>query len=151
MTEASFIDADRRGWLAVLARASRAELEQAAERAGPQPAPEPVRPAEAGMIMLRGRVGGTGNAFNVGEATVTRAALRVGPWLGVGYVLGRDHRRAELVAWFDALLQDAQRRPALLRQVVEPLARGQSEARARRAAEVDGSRVEFFTMVREAA
>ena len=103
------------------------------------------------MVMLRGRVGGTGDPFNVGEATVTRSALRVGERLGIGYVLGRDKRRAELVALFDALLQDSKRRPALLREVVQPLAREQIEARARRAAEVAGSRVEFFTMVREAA
>jgi alpha-D-ribose 1-methylphosphonate 5-triphosphate synthase subunit PhnG len=151
MTDASQTDASRREWLAVLARASRADLELALDRVGPLPSHEPVRAPESGMIMLRGRVGGTGDAFNVGEATVTRSALRVARYLGVGYVLGRDRRRAELVALFDALLQDPLRRPALLREVVEPLARAQAEARAARVAEVAGSRVEFFTMVREAA
>lgn len=151
MTDASPLDANRREWLAVLARADRTQLESAIGRAGPLPSPEPVRAAESGMVMLRARVGGTGDAFNAGEATVTRSAVRVGLHLGVGYVLGRDKRRAELVALFDALLQDPARREALLRQVVQPLARGQAEARATRAAQVAGSRVEFFTMVREAA
>jgi alpha-D-ribose 1-methylphosphonate 5-triphosphate synthase subunit PhnG len=148
MTELEQSNARRRGWLAVLARASRDELERAAEHAGPLPTPQPVRRAESGMIMLRGRVGGTGDAFNLGEASVTRSALRVGEYLGLGYVLGRDRRKSELVALFDALLQDAARQSALLRDVVEPLARAQQDLRARASREAAASRVEFFTMVR---
>jgi alpha-D-ribose 1-methylphosphonate 5-triphosphate synthase subunit PhnG len=148
MTELKPSDARRRGWLAVLARASTGELESAARRVGPLPAPQPVRAAESGMIMLRGRVGGTGDAFNLGEASVTRSALRVGHYLGLGYVLGRDRRKSELVALFDALLQDAARQGALLREVVEPLARAQQDARERASREAAASRVEFFTMVR---
>ena len=101
--------------------------------------------------MLRGRVGGTGDVFNLGEATVTRCAVRVGDRLGVGYVLGRDRRHAELVALLDAMLQDAERRPALLRTIIEPLERGQAQEREARSRAVAASRVEFFTMVREAA
>lgn len=138
----------RRQWLAVLARSGREQLEQALADA---PAHDAVRPPECGMVMLRGRVGGTGDVFNLGEATVTRCAVRVGDCLGVGYVLGRDRRHAELVALFDALLQDATRRSSLLRTVIEPLAAAQAQARASRSREVAASRVEFFTMVREAA
>lgn len=141
-------DAPRRRWLGVLARAGRESLEAALAAIAPAPAAQHVRAPECGMVMLRGRVGGTGDAFNFGEATVTRCAVRLGEQLGVGYVLGRDRRHAELVAMLDALLQDPARGPALLREVVEPLARRQDEAAARRAAEVAGSRVEFFTMVR---
>jgi alpha-D-ribose 1-methylphosphonate 5-triphosphate synthase subunit PhnG len=82
---------------------------------------------------------------------VTRCAVRVGDYLGVGYVLGRDRRHAELVAVLDAMLQDGARQVALLRDVVDPLAQAQAEARAARSREVASSRVEFFTMVREAA
>lgn len=137
----------RQQWLAVLARAPAGVLETSLARVG-VPAHEVVRAPECGMVMLRGRVGGTGDPFNVGEATVTRCAARVGAHLGVGYVLGRDHRRAELTAIFDAMLQDADRRAALLREVVQPLAREQAAARTQRSREVAASRVEFFTMVR---
>ncbi len=147
MTAEAFPPSRRQRWLAVLARAPREQLEQAVSQAEAAQH-ELVRPPECGMVMLRGRVGGTGDAFNLGEATVTRCAVRVGEQLGVGYVLGRDRRRAQLVAFLDALLQDAGRTEALQRDVVDPLAREQAEAHARRSREVAGSRVEFFTMVR---
>jgi len=137
----------RQRWLAVLARAGREPLERAfATLAAPRH--QLMRAPECGMVMLRGRVGGTGDAFNLGEATVTRCAARIGEHLGVGYVLGRDRRQAELVAVLDALLQDPRRQPALLRELVEPLAREQAQARAQRSREAAASRVEFFTMVR---
>jgi alpha-D-ribose 1-methylphosphonate 5-triphosphate synthase subunit PhnG len=148
MTVDASTPATRQRWLAVLARSARAPLERAASELPAVPAPELVRPPECGMVMLRGRVGGTGDAFHLGEATVTRCALRVGAALGVGYVLGRDRRHAELVALFDALLQDPARQPGLLRQLVEPLAREQAQQRERRSSEAAASRVEFFTMVR---
>lgn len=137
----------RKRWLAVLARGGRERLEQALASAG-APAYRLVRAPECGMVMLRGRVGGTGDAFNLGEATVTRCAVRLAERLGVGYVLGRDRRHAELVAICDALLQDPQRQAALLRELVDPLEREQAERRAARSREVAASRVEFFTMVR---
>ena len=101
------------------------------------------------MVMLRGRVGGTGDAFNLGEATVTRCALRVGSGaLGVGYTLGRDRRKAELVALFDALLQDETRQVHLQQTVLEPLARQQAAQRDAASRSAAASKVEFFTFVR---
>lgn len=142
-------NAPRRDWLAVLARATLAELEALAPPLGTLPPITYVREAETGMVMLRGRVGGTGDAFNLGEASVTRCALRLaeGP-LGVGYTLGRNRRKAELVAVFDALLQDPVFHPDMATTVIAALAKGQAEQReavSRHAAE---SRVEFFTIVR---
>lgn len=140
-------DNPRQHWLGVLARTGRDALEQALARITPPPH-ELVRSPENGMVMLRGRIGGSGDPFHFGEATMTRCAARIGEHLGIGYVLGRDRRQAELVAVFDALLQDAQRRPMLLREVVEPLAREQARRREERSRAVASSRVEFFTMVR---
>lgn len=139
---------ERRRWLAVLARASRAELEEAVAGQQPMLAAQPVRPPETGMVMVRGRVGGTGDAFNLGEVTVTRCALRLAGTLGVGYTLGRDKGKAELIATLDALLQDSGRRTRLLREVVEPLQRRQTAARDAASGAAASSRVEFFTMVR---
>lgn len=138
----------RQRWLAVLARAAQEPLERAVQQWLPAASHAVVRPPECGMVMLRGRVGGTGDAFNLGEATVTRCAMRVDEHLGVGYVLGRDRRQAQLVALLDALLQDPRRQQQLLREVVEPLARQQAGEREQRSREVAASRVEFFTMVR---
>ncbi|MDO9113702.1 MAG: phosphonate C-P lyase system protein PhnG [Polaromonas sp.] len=139
----------RRRWLAVLARATRPELEKAWALLGALPPLEHVRPAESGMVMLRGRVGGTGDAFNLGEASVTRCALRVGPGaLGVGYALGRDRRKAELIAVLDALLQDPTRHADIMHAVVEPLARQQAAQRDATSRAAAASKVEFFTFVR---
>jgi len=133
----------------VLARATRLELEQALTLLGVLPPLTHVRPAESGMVMLRGRVGGTGDAFNLGEASVTRCALRVGAGaLGVGYALGRDRRKAELIAVLDALLQDPARHADLMREVVEPLARQQAAQRDATSRAAAASKVEFFTFVR---
>lgn len=148
MTSTDIFQQSRRHWLAVLARADTDELERAAAGLGAMPAAQTVRPPETGMVMLRGRVGGTGDAFNLGEASVTRCALRIGDALGVGYALGRDKRKSERIAWFDALLQDGARREALLRDVVEPLAHAQAARRQAQGEAVASSRVEFFTMVR---
>ena len=139
----------RRQWLSVLARASRPELENALTLLGDMPPLELVRPSEPGMVMLRGRVGGTGDAFNFGEASVTRCALRVGSSaLGVGYTLGRDRRKAELIAIMDALLQDDERHVQIQREVIGPLAARQTAQRDATSRSAATSKVEFFTFVR---
>lgn len=98
--------------------------------------------------MLRGRVGGTGDAFNVGEASLVRCAIRVGAALGVGYALGRDKRKAELIALLDALLQDEAYTARLMRDVVQPLQHSQEAGRDARSRAAATSKVDFFTMVR---
>ncbi|MEO5883184.1 MAG: phosphonate C-P lyase system protein PhnG [Caldimonas sp.] len=140
---------ERRRWLSVLARAGRDELEALlAERPDSGAAVMPVRPAEIGMVMVRGRIGGTGAAFNLGEASVVRCAVRVGQELGVGYALGRDRRKAELIALFDALLQEPAHRSDLQRSVIEVLERRQDEQRRAAAHATAASKVEFFTLMR---
>lgn len=141
--------AARRDWLAVLARAATAQLEAHANSMHPLPATETVRAPEVGMVMLRGRVGGTGDSFNLGEASVTRCALRlVDGALGIGYALGRDRRKAELIALFDALLQDDSARPRWMELVIDPLRREQAQRRDLASRAAASSRVDFFTMVR---
>lgn len=150
----------RRAWMAVLARTPRAELEAAfAAALGSERAPafDWLRPPQTGLAMVRGRVGGTGNAFNLGEATVTRATLRLrvqgdtggsGATIGVACHLGRDKRRAELAALADALLQQPERHARLQAQLIEPLAARLAAQRAARRDAAASTKVEFFTMVR---
>jgi alpha-D-ribose 1-methylphosphonate 5-triphosphate synthase subunit PhnG len=138
----------RRRWLAVLARAATGQLESCWAEAGQPPLPL-LRQPETGLVMARGRAGGTGQRFNLGEITVTRCTVQsAAGHIGHGYVAGRDKRKAELVASFDALLQAPDRRAALLERVVEPLAAAQAAARAAQARKAAATQVEFFTLVR---
>jgi alpha-D-ribose 1-methylphosphonate 5-triphosphate synthase subunit PhnG len=101
--------------------ASEAELEAAIAGLGEPPAYRELRAAETGLVMLRGRIGGTGSPFNVGEVTVTRAALRLASGaIGFAYLLGRSHRRATLAALIDALGQDADCRTGWKRSSSNP-------------------------------
>jgi alpha-D-ribose 1-methylphosphonate 5-triphosphate synthase subunit PhnG len=142
------IDA-RKSWLAVLARAERAKLEEAIAGLSPQPKWRVVKPAESGLAMVRGRAGGTGQQFNIGEMSVARAVVQVeGGAVGVGYVAGRDKRKAELVALLDALLQDGPFADRLKRDLVEPLAEHQAASRQKILSKAAATKVDFFTMVR---
>jgi alpha-D-ribose 1-methylphosphonate 5-triphosphate synthase subunit PhnG len=102
--------------------------------------------------MVRGRVGGDGQRFNLGELPVVRAAVRIKDGIvGVGYVAGRNHDHAELAALADAMVQDEAWRERLEDGVLAPLAAELTErkdADGRRAA---ATRVDFFTMVRTRA
>ena len=144
----------RQAWLAVLAKASLAELEAAWDALDGKPTFRRLRPSETGLVMLRGRIGGTGQPFNAGEMTMTRAAIQLldaagaVSHAGFGYVAGRSARRAELVALFDAMLQDPARHDVVSGAVVAPLAAQQHTAKAARSAKVMASKVDFFTMVR---
>jgi alpha-D-ribose 1-methylphosphonate 5-triphosphate synthase subunit PhnG len=152
----SDITLERRRWLAQLARAPRVTLESALDAVcagGPLPAFEWLRAPQTGLAMVRARIGGTGDPFNAGEATVTRAVLRLksddgAGAVGIAYQLGRDKRRAELAALADAMLQTTSWSDAVREQLVVPLARVLDEERRERAANTASSRVDFYTMVR---
>lgn len=113
------------------------------------PEVEYLRPAETGMVMTRGRAGGTGDRFNLGEMTVTRCSVRlVDGIVGHAYVSGRNKRHAELAAILDALLQREDSGGHVRRTVIEPLAARQAARRAEQARKAAATRVEFFTLVR---
>jgi alpha-D-ribose 1-methylphosphonate 5-triphosphate synthase subunit PhnG len=131
------------------ADASEAEMEAALATLGELPAAEELRPPQTGLVMLRGRIGGNGPAFNLGEATVTRAALRLASGAtGFSYLLGRCERRARLAALIDALGQDPDHRAKLDACFVAPVTARRTEADGRRRAEAAATKVDFFTLVR---
>lgn len=139
--------AARRRWMAVLARASAAEIAHHLDALPPPPAHVTLRGPETGLVMVRGRAGGDGAPFNLGEMTVTRCAVRLADGrVGHAYVAGRDARQAELAALVDALLLDEEARPALEAAVIAPLAAAQAERRATEARRAAATRVQFFTM-----
>jgi alpha-D-ribose 1-methylphosphonate 5-triphosphate synthase subunit PhnG len=137
----------RRRWMAVLARAEPAAIASRLGTLGALPEYQKLRGPESGLVMVRGRAGGGGAPFNLGEMTVTRCTIRTACGLvGHAYVAGRDERQAELAALADALLQDPDRRSRLLTTVIEPLAAAQQAGRDATAEKAAATRVQFFAM-----
>ncbi len=136
---------ERRDWMGILARAAADRL---AGLMPDLPAHELLRGPEIGAVMLRGRVGGSGAPFNLGEMTVTRCSLRLADGsVGHGQVQGRDRGHALRAAAVDALMQGPEA-AATRAQVLDPLAADEAARRAARAARAAATRVEFFTLVR---
>jgi len=140
--------AQRRATMAVLAHAEAGEI-AARLRNLALPAHQDLRTPENGLVMLRGRVGGDGAPFNLGEATVSRAAVRLATGeVGFGYTLGRDGEKARLIALCDALVQSREFGSALERDVIAPLRDQLMVKRQRVAEETAATKVDFYTMVR---
>jgi len=137
----------RRRWMSILARSDADSIARGLQAAGEPPGYQRLRGPEPGLVMVRGRAGGGGAPFNLGEMTVTRCTVRTDAGLvGHAYIAGRDERRAELAALADALLQDPVRHGELLETLVEPLHATLEEQRADIAAKAAATRVQFFAM-----
>lgn len=138
----------RKAVMAVLAHADAADIAERLETVL-SPTHETLRQAESGLVMVRGRIGGDGAPFNLGEATVSRAAVRLSTGeIGFGYALGRDQQKAEMIALCDAMMQSAQFAEIVEAKVVAPLRAAMTAARNRTAAETAATRVDFYTLVR---
>lgn len=141
---------DRQALMRSCAMASTLELEAALAQFDAQDGVVDVRRPEVGLVMLRGRIGGDGAPFNAGEATMTRAVVRLATGeVGYSYLLGRDERRARLAAIVDALGQSSAAHRAQLDEVlVGPVTARAERERAASRAETAATRVNFFTLVR---
>lgn len=129
--------------------AALAGADELAGLVGPPPEDATIlRAPEIGLALVRGRIGGDGRAFNMGEATVTRAAVRLSTGeIGYGHVLGRKPEIARLAAFIDALRQRPEHRARIdagLAAVEARFAAADECARRRAAA----TRVDFFTLAR---
>ncbi len=137
---------ERQHWMSVLARATAAEIEALLADGPTLPGYTRLRGPELGLAMVRGRTGGGGAPFNMGEVTVSRCTIRTETGqTGHAYVAGRDLRQAELAAVLDGALQDPARAGSLT-HLIAALARVQAERRAATAAKAAATRVQFFTM-----
>jgi alpha-D-ribose 1-methylphosphonate 5-triphosphate synthase subunit PhnG len=147
-------NAARQDWLALLARAPMPLLNNILN-VNTRPLHWLRRP-ETGLMMIQGRIGGTGDKFNVGEVTVTRCALRlsntdeISP-VGVSYVLGRDHQHARLAAVADALLQDPEQYRDLETSLLAPIREHLQTLKAQRNEKAQSTKVDFLTVAREAS
>jgi len=144
----NFSPTHRQAWMRLLALASWSDLKACTEDFAATPC-DMIRPPETGLVMLRGRIGGTGSAFNLGEATVTRCAVRTAKGHeGHAYVMGRNHGHAKLAAVCDALLQDEGQHAKLDAEVLQPLQALMAEQRSLAARKAAATKVDFFTLVR---
>jgi alpha-D-ribose 1-methylphosphonate 5-triphosphate synthase subunit PhnG len=140
--------AQRKAVMAVLAHSDPADISDQLETIA-LPPHENLREPENGLVMVRGRIGGDGAAFNLGEATVSRAAVRLPTGeIGFGYTLGRDSEKARMIALCDAMVQSDEFADVIETKVIAPLRAAISAKRDRKAAEAAATRVDFYTLVR---
>ena len=140
---------DRQHWFSVLAR-SHADL--VLERSEPWIVPDDfrvVKPPEVGMLQVQGRTGGKGQAFNIGDITITRCTV-CGPdnFYGHAVLSGRRKDYALRVAQLDALLQHPAYHTDCMHNIIMPMHNRWQEAQAQKQARVAQTRVDFFTLVR---
>jgi alpha-D-ribose 1-methylphosphonate 5-triphosphate synthase subunit PhnG len=139
----------RKRTLDALAACSATLLHERYTALGELPPATPVRGPEIGMVMLRGRAGGGGAPFNLGEATVTRATIKLGGGeVGHAVILGRDTEKARMVAHLDALAQRSEWAQRIEHGVVTPALAALQAERTKEAEQAEATRVDFFTMVR---
>lgn len=149
MTETSAAEGhtERAAWMRILSLSPWREFEPLARDLLATPH-DVLRAPEAGLVMLRGRMGATGAAFNLGEASVTRCAVRLSSGHeGHAYVMGRNPEHARLAALCDALLQ-TDGGEALRARVIAPLEASLRQSHIEAAGKAAATKVDFFTMVR---
>lgn len=137
----------RPAWHGILSRASAAAISACLEHAPALPDFIRLRGPEAGMCMVRGRAGGGGAAFNLGEMTLIRCSIRdAAGRIGHGYAAGREAAQVELIARLDAVLQDAALYPAYRDAVLLPLRAAEAARREGIEARAAATEVKFFTL-----
>jgi alpha-D-ribose 1-methylphosphonate 5-triphosphate synthase subunit PhnG len=139
----------RQHWMSVLAHSKPAELSARMAALNISADYELLRAPETGLVQIQARMGATGARFFAADATLTRAAVRLANGtLGYSWVLGRDKHHAERCALIDALLQQTAHFQTLTETLIAPLDADRTARIAARQAEVNASRVDFFTLVR---
>ena len=134
--------ATRQHWMSVLAHSQPAELAARLNALNITADYEVIRAAETGLVQIQARMGGTGERFFAGDVRLTDGTL------GYSWVQGRDKQHAERCALIDALMQQSRHFQNLSETLIAPLDADRMARIAARQAEVNASRVDFFTMVR---
>lgn len=148
MLDSTDTQPNRKAWMSVLAKAAPDALAQRFDALKDIPDFKWLRAPEIGAVMVRGRAGGSGAPFNMGEMTVTRCSLQLPDGtVGHAYIPGRDREHARRAAVCDALMQGA-RATEIQTQIIDPLKAAYTSAQAQTAIEAEKTRVDFFTMVR---
>ena len=141
--------ARRQHWMSVLSHSDPAQLAAKMVALNVTADYDTIRAAETGLVQLQARMGGTGERFFTGDATLTRAAVRLrNGTVGYAWTLGRDKAHTERCAVIDALMQQPAHYQTLLETLITPLDADRAARIAARQAENNASRVDFFTLVR---
>lgn len=138
----------RKAWMSLLAKAPEGRVGALLDQHSARPDFTWLRAPEVGSTMVRGRAGGTGAAFNLGEMTVTRCALTLSSGeVGHAYIQGRRKADAGAAALVDALMQTAAA-AEIQAAVLAPLATEAQSRKCKRAEKAAATKVDFFTMIR---
>lgn len=133
----------------ICAHANLFELEAAIAELEPLADITDVRPPQFGLVMVRGRVGAVGNAFNIGEALVTRASVQLqNGVVGHSYLLGRARKKARLAAIIDAVSQSPDAMIVIQKSLIGPVSERLAREKTTQAEETASTKVDFFTLVR---
>ncbi len=141
-------NAPRKSWLGLMAKAAATDVARYWVSLDVAPEHTVLRSPEIGGVMVRGRAGAVGAAFNLGEMSVTRASVKLADGtVGHGYVQGRSKDHALTAALVDALMQtDAA--DMVEAGLLTPLRDDMTTHKSERAAKAAATKVDFFTIVR---
>jgi alpha-D-ribose 1-methylphosphonate 5-triphosphate synthase subunit PhnG len=145
---------ERQAWMAALAKAAPEQLEHHVTQLADVPSYSFLRSPEIGLVMVRGRVGGNGQQFNLGEMPIVRCVVQLatstdlGAIAGFSYVAGRSRRHAELAALCDALLQHPDWHDRVQAEVIQPLQEQSDLQKSTQDRQTAATKVNFFTMLR---
>ena len=141
--------ADRQEWLSLLATSDPQILAVLWADTGLAPDYVILRKAETGSVMVRGRAGSVGKAFNFGEMTMTKCIVELEAGTeGHAYIAGSDAAHAEMAAVMDALLQEKDSRDRIMSDIIIPLQQDLRDRKQKTQSKVAATRVDFFTLVR---
>ena len=143
-----FTQKQRQHWMSVLSKSKSTDVIEAWNQLNFAVDFDFLRQPEIGLVMARGRVGGTGDPFNIGEITVTRCSVKTEQGqIGHAYIAGRDKQHATIAALIDALLQSPERQ-VLEEKIIQPLHTQLTQVRESHARKAAATKVDFFTVAR---
>ena len=138
----------RKSWMSLLATSSQSDLLNLWEQKKIKVNYVWLRTPEIGSIMAQGRMGVTGDKFNIGEVTITRCSLKLDcGTIGHSYVQGRSKKKAEISALCDALMQ-TKLTEKINKKIIKPLEKIKIDKKNKILSKAEATKVDFFTLVR---
>lgn len=139
---------ERKLWMSVLATSDKNNILSFWEKTKIKVNYQWLRAPEIGSIMAQGRMGVTGNKFNIGEVTITRCSLKLDcGTIGHSYVQGRSKKKAEISALCDALMQ-TKLAEKINKKIIKPLEKIKIDKKNKILSKAEATKVDFFTLVR---
>ena len=138
----------RKSWMSLLATSNQSDLLNLWEQKKIKVNYVWLRTPEKGSIMAQGRLGVTGDKFNIGEVTITRCSLKLNcGTIGHSYVQGRSKKKAEISALCDALMQTKMSKE-INKNIIIPLEKIKKDNKDKILSKAEATKVDFFTLVR---